>query len=723
MATILLNAVGFAVGGPIGAALGGLAGRAIDQQIFGSPKGAEAPRLKELDVQTSSYGSEIPAIFGAMRVAGTVIWATDLIERKSTEGGGKGRPGQTRYDYSVSFAVALSSRPALRVGRIWADGNLMRGAAGDFKVPVSFRFYPGLGDQKPDPLIAQAEGAQAPAFRGMAYALFEDLQLADYGNRIPSLTFELFERDGAVTLVDIAAATSDRLVVGDDPAAVAGFAASGSARDVVGLIVEGAGLRLTRTDRGFVFPAAAPPAGALDAPLAALDGEAVDRPRRSRAPLADYPIALEYRYYDVARDYQAGLQRARRTGAGRGIARVDFPAAMTADTAIEVAQALARRAGAEREQLTIAAAYGSVMPHVGHQLTWAGGAWTITALEHRPGALLITATVLPRYGPVMPSAVAGRAVREPDQVHGPTALMLAELPDIARSGTDRPVVVVAAAGASAGWRSAALSMGNSPDSLRPIGPTALPATFGVLVDSLETAKANLIHYHRPARVRLLRKDMMLGNADEEALFAGANMAAIGSEIVQFETAVRDDAGCYVLSGLRRGLFGSEAMEAHPANTSFLMLQREQLHILEGPDVAAGLPLTVAASGVGDEGAALASFDVAGTASLPLRPVHCHAQWQSGGLAVRWIRRSRLGADWSATVEPPMGEDSEAYRVEIVSESDGLLATWRVDAPRLLVQRVLLDQWRSDGVAEVTVVIRQIGRNGLSPDAHIAVSIA
>ena len=71
----------------------------------------------------------------------------------------------------------------------------------------------------------------------------------------------------------------------------------------------------------------------------------------------------------------------------------------------------------------------------------------------------------------------------------------------------------------------------------------------------------------------------------------------------------------------------------------------------------------------------------------------------------------------------MGEDSEAYRVEIVSESDGLLATWRVDAPRLLVQRVLLDQWRSDGVAEVTVVIRQIGRNGLSPDAHIAVSIA
>ena len=48
---------------------------------------------------------------------------------------------------------------------------------------------------------------------------------------------------------------------------------------------------------------------------------------------------------------------------------MDFAAAITADTAIEAAQALARCAGAEREQLTIAAAYGSVMPHVGHQLT------------------------------------------------------------------------------------------------------------------------------------------------------------------------------------------------------------------------------------------------------------------------------------------------------------------------------------------------------------------
>src|SRR3546814_14722593 len=88
------------------------------------------PRLSELDVQTSTYGSQVPQIIGAMRVAGTVIWATDLNENKQKSGGGKGRPSVTSYSYSVSFAVAISSRPILRVGRIWADGNLLRGQIG-----------------------------------------------------------------------------------------------------------------------------------------------------------------------------------------------------------------------------------------------------------------------------------------------------------------------------------------------------------------------------------------------------------------------------------------------------------------------------------------------------------------------------------------------------------------------------------------------------------------
>src|SRR3546814_20336289 len=129
-----------------------------------------------------------------MRVAGTVIWATDLNENKQKSGGGKGRPSVTSYSYSVSFAVAISSRPILRVGRIWADGNLLRGMAGEFKTELgAFRLFTGDPDQDADQLMASAEGAAwTPAHRGFSSLVFEDFHLAGYGHRIRSLIFAVF---------------------------------------------------------------------------------------------------------------------------------------------------------------------------------------------------------------------------------------------------------------------------------------------------------------------------------------------------------------------------------------------------------------------------------------------------------------------------------------------------------------------------------------------------
>jgi hypothetical protein len=228
MATVVLTAVGTLLGGPIGGAIGAALGQRIDQAVLGSGKPREGPRLKELEVQTSSYGTQIPAIFGTMRVAGTVIWSTDLIEQRVKSGGGKGRPASVNYSYSASFAVALSSRAVKRIGRIWADGNLLRGAAGDFKTETIFRFHPGHGDEPPDPLLASAElGGQCPAYRDVAYVVFEDLQLADYGNRIPSLTFEVFEREETVSVGEIASVASAGLIEGEASATLGGYAVQG----------------------------------------------------------------------------------------------------------------------------------------------------------------------------------------------------------------------------------------------------------------------------------------------------------------------------------------------------------------------------------------------------------------------------------------------------------------------------------------------------------------
>ncbi len=59
------------------------------------------------------------------------------------------------------------------------------------------RLYRGTGDQLPDPLIEAKQGTgNAPAYRGLAYVVFERLPLEAYGNRIPVLQFEVIRTVG-----------------------------------------------------------------------------------------------------------------------------------------------------------------------------------------------------------------------------------------------------------------------------------------------------------------------------------------------------------------------------------------------------------------------------------------------------------------------------------------------------------------------------------------------
>ncbi|RME63901.1 MAG: hypothetical protein D6782_09310, partial [Alphaproteobacteria bacterium] len=195
MATLVLSAVGQAVAGPIGALVGAVVGNRIDNSIFGRNLRREGPRLTDLGVQSSAYGAPIALAYGRNRLAGNVIWSTGLIEERHEEktsrsgkGGGGGSTTTVTFTYSASFAIALSGRAIVGVDRIWADGKLIRAAGGSLSVGGSFRVYVGDERQLPDPLIEAAQGiGQVPAYRGLAYVVFEDLQLAEFANRIPNL--------------------------------------------------------------------------------------------------------------------------------------------------------------------------------------------------------------------------------------------------------------------------------------------------------------------------------------------------------------------------------------------------------------------------------------------------------------------------------------------------------------------------------------------------------
>ena len=189
MAQVVLSNLGQHFGGPIGQFIGSTVGRMIDDRVVASlsPARQKGPRLEALSLQSSADGAPMACVFGRARVAGQVIWAARFLEKRNERSGGKGGQRTVEYAYSLSFAVALGEGPIDGVGRVWADGQPLD------LTGVTMRVHRGTSDQTPDPLIEAVEG-KAPAYRGTAYAVFEDLPLGPFGNRAPQLAFEVFRR-------------------------------------------------------------------------------------------------------------------------------------------------------------------------------------------------------------------------------------------------------------------------------------------------------------------------------------------------------------------------------------------------------------------------------------------------------------------------------------------------------------------------------------------------
>lgn len=708
MATLVLTAVGNVFGGPIGGAIGATLGQIIDRNLLFKPKGREGPRLTELAVQGSSYGAPIPRLFGTMRVAGSVIWATDLVEHRATSGG-KGRPKVTSYSYTASFAVALSSRPILGVGRIWADGNLLRGAAGDWKSATNFRLLTGGEDQPVDPLIASAEGAAlAPAHRGIAYAVFEDLALEDFGNRIPSLTFEVTADAAPVTVGAVAQAVSDGVVRdAGGSAAIDGFSAYGeNARAVVAVLGQIGGCRFAPV--GDAIEMRAPGVGAV----ATVEDAGAPRRARSIRPIETVPQSIAVAHYDPARDYQTGRQRATRPGAGRRGETVDAPAAIGAGAAKALATAMLARAEAERVRRRVTSDVAAIAVAPGDRVAIAGedGLWRVTGatLERMAVTLDLLAE---RWATAPVAASSGRVLGAPDAVAGTTILHAFELPALDEALLSEPRLTIVAAGSAPGWRRAALRTSlDGGASWTAIGGSALPATLGVVAAGVPRAPATLIDRRSEVLVDLAHDGMTLSGADAGALDRGANLALVGDELLQFGAADQLAARRWRLRDLLRGRRGT-AVADHAAGDRFVLIEAETALTLSLA-AAPGQAMQVAAEAVSD--VAETSVVLTGASILPPAPVGLAVDDDAdGGATIRWRRRGRSGWRWRDGADTPLGEEREHYRVTIVP-SGAAARTLAVDTP---VARVTAAE-RAAGPVGVTVA--QIGTNGASPAATIVI---
>jgi len=725
MATLVFSAIGTLLGGPIGGAIGALAGRQVDALVF-TPSARQGPRLTELSLSASSYGLAVPRQHGRVRTGGQVIWATDLVEQKDRQGGGKGRPATVTYTYSASFAVALSSRPIQSVGRIWADGKLLRGAGGDLKVGGTLRVHTGHGDQAADPLLVAAEGGQCPAYRGLAYIVFEDLQLAEYGNRIPALSFEILADSGPLNLqamLDPVVPACDATVTLEG---LEGLTVEGSPGDLLTLLdplypldCDACDAQLTiRPERSQAAPLALPEP-AIASAAEDFGGKAGFTRRRGLDTEA--PISV-LRHYDPDRDYQPGAQRAQGAPAPGQPRVLELPATITAPAARQLIDAAARRRVWARHSLSWRVSQLDPAIHPGTLVTLPGesGKWRVKAWEWRSeGIELMLERVAPDWPDPAGASDPGRVGSDPDLLRGPTSLVALELPWDGNPATSLPQLHAAACSSGAAWNGASLFVDQGDGALQPLGPTGRAAAIlGTCVNALPAGSPLLLDRISVANISLADSSAILTDATLRQLAQGANKALIGNEIIQFTKARPVGGGQWELSGLLRGRGGSEAaIGEHLAGEAFVLLDTALVALdpgLVGPPEQA----TIAAIGLGDAVPVQSPVRLAGIGWRPLSPVHGTATVPAGGgLILNWTRRARGAWRWEDGVDAPLNEQREAYAVEF-GLPGAPLARWDSASPSLTLAAT---EWSALQAAQPAGIfaVRQVGDRAVSLPLIIA----
>jgi hypothetical protein len=242
------------------------------------------------------------------------------------------------------------------------------------------------------------------------------------------------------------------------------------------------------------------------------------------------------------------------------------------------------------------------------------------------------------------------------------------------------------------------------------------ATVGRLVDALGPGFEGRIDRTGTITVKLF--DGELASVSRLQLLNGANVAAIRSaidvwELVQFETAEEYAAGEWLLTRLLRGQLGTtDAMAAGSAAGADFVLIDEAVRAAGLLPAECGLPMNWRVGPAGYDFSA-ANFvqrtETGGIrSSLPLAPAHLRGKLSAAGdLAIDWKRRGRIDADSWQGLDIPLGEESEAYRIEIATVGGIPVRTATSAAPHWIYAAAQIAADFSPIPPEIDVTVSQL----------------
>ena len=421
----------------------------------------------------------------------------------------------------------------------------------------------------------------------------------------------------------------------------------------------------------------------------------------TRAEEAESPRALTFHYLEEAADHRTAAIHVRADEGGvvsgksgrEPSTSVTLPAVMPQAVAGGHAAALLQQARSGRERITLALPPSRLALEPGDVFLFAPSdtaatrLWRIERIAEEGWLRRVTAVA---HDPLALEPPPWPARRHAAASSRPLAAPLALLLDIPRlkdaHAAERPY----ATAFSRPWPGAVALKKSGGEDYTLLNA---PATVGELLDDLPAGAPWLFQRGVSVRVRLYGG--ALSSVTQEALFAGANAAAIGTEatsvweIVQFADAELIGPGVWRLSGFLRGQRGSEPeLAAHPAGSRFVLLDGalEQMRDVGTPDAGNALALRAGPASRDEADASWTDFDIAFEARglRPLAPVHLRRSVNAAGdWTFGWIRRSRVpeAADAWVAGDAPLAETAELYRLEILDAAGTPVRAVQVNEPR------------------------------------------
>jgi hypothetical protein len=254
---------------------------------------------------------------------------------------------------------------------------------------------------------------------------------------------------------------------------------------------------------------------------------------------------------------------------------------------------------------------------------------------------------------------------------GATYLKIIETPALVPAMLNKVHVFFAMNGQFINWPGANLYFSdNNRKSYTAIGETNTNALVGRVINLASVSRPYYFDYINRLKVVLhggIDPDL-LESSDDFEIYSGKNRAIYGNEIVQFKNIVLSADGSYEVSGLLRGLYGTEEEIQNHRNGDRFIILTENILSQEFDHDRVNFNYSYRAATLGEDisKSQVLVYQIEGKTLQPLAPCHFSYRRVADVLDIEWEEKKRGYYNWTSGAGDISADSGCKYYLEIFS---------------------------------------------------------